>query len=57
MLQIARFVANDPHIQEAFLQGKLAVELEGGKGKQQAKIARDYLFLTECCPHTQNEIY
>ncbi|MCK5354878.1 MAG: diguanylate cyclase, partial [Methyloprofundus sp.] len=44
MLQIATFVANDPRIQHAFLQGKLAVESEGGgKGKEQAKIARDNL--------------
>lgn len=41
MLQIATFVAHDPRIQQAFLQGKHAVELEGGgSGKQQASIAR-----------------
>lgn len=46
MLQLATFVANDPRIQQAFLQGKKAVEAEGnnGKGKEQAKIARDRLF-------------
>ena len=44
MLQIATFVANDPRIQQAFLSGKLAVESEGGgKGKEQAKIARNNL--------------
>jgi len=41
MLQIATFVAHDPRIQQAFLQGKRAVESEGGgTGKQQASIAR-----------------
>lgn len=44
MLQIATFVANDPRIQQAFLQGKLAVESEGGgAGKEQASRARDNL--------------
>ncbi|OEU71880.1 MAG: hypothetical protein BA874_06650 [Desulfuromonadales bacterium C00003068] len=32
MLQIATFVANDPHTQQLFLQGKHAVESEGGGG-------------------------
>jgi len=41
MLQIATFVAHDPRIQQAFLQGKHAVESEGGgAGQQQASIAR-----------------
>lgn len=44
MLQIATFVAHDPRIQQAFLKGKQAVELEGGgAGKQQAAIARKNL--------------
>ncbi len=30
MLHISTFVANDPRVQQAFLQGKLAVEAEGG---------------------------
>jgi len=44
MLQIATLVAHDPRIQQAFLKGKQAVEIEGGgAGKQQASIARENL--------------
>ncbi|NOQ17599.1 MAG: PAS domain S-box protein [Methyloprofundus sp.] len=44
MLQIATFVANDPRIQQAFLQGKLAVAAEGGgEGGEQAGRARNEL--------------
>lgn len=30
MLQMATFIANDPHVQQRFLEGKMAVEREGG---------------------------
>jgi len=41
MLQIATFVANDPHVQKSFFEGKTAVENEGGgTGAEQAAKAR-----------------
>jgi diguanylate cyclase len=45
MLQIATFVAADTDIQQLFLEGKKAVEAEGGDGGgQQAAIIREQLY-------------
>jgi diguanylate cyclase len=44
MLQIATFIANDQRVQELFLEGKLAVKVEGGgAGGINASIAREKL--------------
>jgi diguanylate cyclase (GGDEF)-like protein len=44
MLQMATFIANDPHVQQRFLAGKLAVEREGGgAGGEQAQHHRQAL--------------
>ncbi|MCD6525685.1 MAG: hypothetical protein J7K75_01680 [Desulfuromonas sp.] len=52
MLQIATFVANDPHTRQLFLQGKQAVESEGGGGggKLSARIRKS---LYEHVRHSQ----
>ena len=45
MMQVANIVANTPAYQQLFLQGKQAVELEGGgAGGIKSKIARDALY-------------
>lgn len=44
MQQTAAFIASMPEVQEAFYQGRLAVEAEGGgKGAEQSRIARERL--------------
>ena len=41
MVQLATFVANDPKVQKAFLDGKKAVDAEGGgPGREKATLAR-----------------
>lgn len=45
MLVVATFISNDPEIQSLFLQGKKAVEAEGGgAGGEKAEQARNALF-------------
>ena len=53
MLQMATFIANDPHIQQTFLAGKRAVEREGGgAGGSEAARLRQAL-LKEVAPAWQ----
>ena len=45
MLQLASFIGNDREVQQLFLQGKIAVEAEGGgSGGEKAAIIRQQLY-------------